>query len=73
MSFSNRRKSFSIEESVDQVDYKNLDLLKKFVMESGRIVPRRITNVNAGYQRKVTKHIKVARFLALMPYCDSHK
>lgn len=55
------------------IDYKNIDLLKKYVMESGRIVPSRITGVSAFYQRRITRQIKLARFLALMPFCDMHE
>jgi small subunit ribosomal protein S18 len=54
------------------VDYKNLDLLKEYIMESGRIVPSRITNTPAKKQRQVTRHIVLARYLALLPYCDNH-
>ena len=60
---------FSIEQ-LRQIDYKNIELLKMFMMESGRIVPSRITGVPAYYQRKVAKAIKLARFLALLPYTD---
>ncbi|OGZ62872.1 MAG: 30S ribosomal protein S18 [Candidatus Spechtbacteria bacterium RIFCSPLOWO2_02_FULL_38_8] len=54
------------------IDYKDLDLLKEYVMESGRIVPSRITGTGARYQRQLSKAIKLARFLALLPYCDTH-
>ena len=47
--------------------------MKGFVTESGKIVPARITGTKAKYQRQLTKAIKVARYLALMPYTDSHK
>ena len=60
-------------ESIDQIDYKDLTMLKGFVTETGKIVPSRITGTNARYQRLITNAIKRARFLALMPYCDSHK
>ena len=60
-------------EGISSVDYKDLDLLKGFVTESGKIVPARITGTKAKYQRQLTKAIKVARYLALMPYTDSHK
>jgi small subunit ribosomal protein S18 len=54
------------------VDYKNLDLLKEYVMESGRIVPSRITNTTAKKQRAIARNIRLARYLALLPYCDGH-
>jgi small subunit ribosomal protein S18 len=60
-------------DAVTGVDYKDIGLLKGFISESGKIVPSRITGVPAGMQRQVTRAIKLARFLALIPYCDSHK
>ena len=60
-------------EGISSVDYKDIELLKGFVTESGKIVPARITGPKAKYQRQLTKAIKVARYLALMPYTDSHK
>lgn len=56
-----------------EIDYKDLDMLKDFVMESGRIVPSRITGTKAKYQRQLAHAVKLARFLALLPYCDTHK
>lgn len=55
-----------------EIDYKDVYLLKKFIMENGKIVPSRITGTKAGYQRKLTTAIKLARFLALLPYTDRH-
>ena len=60
-------------EGISSVDYKDIELLKGFVTESGKIVPARITGTKAKYQRQLTKAIKRARYLALMPYTDSHK
>ncbi len=60
-------------EGISSVDYKDIELLKGFVTESGKIVPARITGTKAKYQRQLTKAIKVARYLALMPYTDSHR
>jgi small subunit ribosomal protein S18 len=57
---------------IPDVDYKDVGMLRKFIMENGKIVPSRITGTKAGYQRKLTKAIKLARFLALLPYCDRH-
>ncbi|MBT8127414.1 MAG: 30S ribosomal protein S18 [Gammaproteobacteria bacterium] len=59
-------------EGITSVDYKDIELLKGFVTESGKIVPARITGTKAKYQRQLTTAIKVARYLALMPYSDSH-
>ncbi|MBU0744029.1 MAG: 30S ribosomal protein S18 [Gammaproteobacteria bacterium] len=55
-----------------EVDYKNIELLKASVLESGRIIPGRITNVAPWKQRKIAKAIKLARYLALLPYTDQH-
>ncbi len=73
-SYFRRKKScaFKNEESVD-IDYKDLGLLKEYIMEAGRIVPSRITGTGARYQRQLTRSIKLARYLALMPYCDNHE
>lgn len=59
-------------EGITEVDYKDLELLKSFITETGKIVPSRITGTKARYQRKLSKAIKLARFLALLPYCDRH-
>ncbi|OGO91198.1 MAG: 30S ribosomal protein S18 [Coxiella sp. RIFCSPHIGHO2_12_FULL_42_15] len=70
-----RRKKFCAFKAQDtkQIDYKDIDTLKDYIMESGRIVPSRITGTSAKYQRQLAKAIKLARYLALLPYCDTHK
>jgi small subunit ribosomal protein S18 len=70
-----RRKKFCAFKSQDsvEIDYKDLETLKDYVMESGRIVPSRITGTSAKYQRQLAKSIKLARYLSLLPYCDTHK
>jgi small subunit ribosomal protein S18 len=72
--FFRRRKfcRFSAE-GVVQIDYKDISLLKNYITESGKIVPSRITGTSAKYQRQLSTAIKRARFLALLPYTDSHK
>ncbi|HET6556268.1 MAG TPA: 30S ribosomal protein S18 [Prolixibacteraceae bacterium] len=50
------------------VDYKDPEFLKKFLNEQGKILPRRITGTSLKYQRKVSKAVKRARHLALLPY-----
>jgi small subunit ribosomal protein S18 len=54
------------------VDYKDVDVLKDFITENGKIIPARITGTKARFQRQLTTAIKRARFLALMPYTDKH-
>ena len=73
MSYFRRKRycKFTVE-GITSVDYKDIELLKGFVTESGKIVPARITGTKAKYQRQLTKAIMVARYLALMPYTDSH-
>ena len=53
---------------IKYIDYKDPEFLKKFVNEQGKILPRRITGTSLKYQRKVSKAIKRARHLALLPY-----
>jgi small subunit ribosomal protein S18 len=59
-------------EKVEWIDYKDLDVLKDFVNENGKIIPARITGTKARYQRQLTDAVKRARFLALLPYTDLH-
>ncbi|MFV0476294.1 MAG: 30S ribosomal protein S18 [Parahaliea sp.] len=60
-------------EGVKEIDYKDLETLKAYVSETGKIVPSRITGTKARYQRQLATAVKRARFLALLPYTDSHK
>jgi small subunit ribosomal protein S18 len=57
----------------NRIDYKDLNVLRQYVMESGRIIPSRITDTPPRIQRQITKAIKIARFLALLPYTDQHQ
>ncbi|WP_152206101.1 30S ribosomal protein S18 [Marinobacter changyiensis] len=59
-------------EGVKEIDYKDLETLKGYVTETGKIVPSRITGTKARYQRQLSSAIKRARFLALLPYSDGH-
>ena len=60
-------------EGISEVDYKDVELLKAYITETGKIVPSRITGTKAKYQRQLSKAIKRARYLALLPYTDGHK
>lgn len=59
-------------EKVVEIDYKDLDVLKGYITETGKIVPSRITGTSAKYQRQLATAIKRARLLALLPYTDQH-
>lgn len=59
-------------EGVKEIDYKDIATLKNYVSETGKIVPSRITGTKAKYQRQLSTAIKRARYLALLPYTDSH-
>lgn len=60
-------------EGVKEIDYKDIETLKGYITETGKIVPSRITGTKARYQRQLATAIKRARYLALLPYSDSHK
>jgi len=59
-------------EGVVEIDYKDINTLKNYVTETGKIVPSRITGTSARYQRQLAAAIKRARYLALLPYTDRH-
>lgn len=73
-SFQRRKKAchFSGTKTAE-VDYKDVDTLKKFITETGKIVPSRITGTKAWHQRRLANAIKRARYLSLLPYCDRHE
>ena len=58
---------------VEEIDYKDVDTLRDFIAENGKIVPARLTGTRAIYQRQLNTAIKRARFLALLPYSDQHR
>jgi small subunit ribosomal protein S18 len=70
-----RRKKFCrfTAEKVEEIDYKDLAILKGYITETGKIVPSRITGTKARYQRQLSKAIKQARYLSLLPYSDAHE
>ena len=59
---------FFTSNGITRIDYKDVDLLKNFISERGKILPRRVTGTSAKYQRKLTVAIKRARQMALLPY-----
>ena len=60
------------EAGIEEIDYKDLELLKSYVTEGGKIVPSRISGTKPHYQRQLSVAVKRARYLALLPYCDGH-
>ncbi|MAS83321.1 MAG: 30S ribosomal protein S18 [Legionellales bacterium] len=59
-------------EGVEEIDYKDLNTLKNYVSESGKIIPSRISGTKTRYQRQLATAVKRARYLALIPYSDAH-
>ena len=59
--------------TLKSVDYKDLQVFEKYVSEHGKIMPSRLTQSNPKVQRQLSNAVKRARFLALIPYTDSHK
>lgn len=55
-------------DKIDYIDYKNVNRLRKYVTDRGKIIPRRATGTCAGHQRSLTQAIKRARELALLPF-----
>jgi small subunit ribosomal protein S18 len=70
--FRRRRYCRFTAEGIEEIDYKDLNLLKGYITETGKIVPSRITGTKARYQRQLAKAVKRARYLALLPYSDQH-
>jgi len=60
-------------EKIEEIDYKDVNILKGYITETGKIVPSRITGTKSRYQRQLATAIKRARFLALLPYSDTHE
>ena len=60
-------------EGVTEIDYRDLEIRKGYISETGKIVPSRITGTKARYQRQLSEAVKRARYLALLPFTDSHK
>jgi small subunit ribosomal protein S18 len=67
--FKRRKKvDFIASNKIENVDYKDTELLKRFISERGKILPRRVTGTSAKNQRKVVTAIKRARIMALLPF-----
>ncbi len=73
MSRFRRRRHGEVKADINDVDYKDLDLLRQFIGETGKIVPSRITGASQSFQRRLALEVKRARFLALLPYTDQHE
>ncbi len=70
----NKRKSCKFSSDYAQaIDYKDVNLLKQYVSENGKLQPARVTGTVSYYQRQITNAVKRARFLALLPYTDKHE
>ena len=70
MSSSFFKKRLSPIKPGDPIDYKDVDLLKKFITERGKILPRRLTGLTAKQQRDPTNAVKRARIVALLPFVN---
>lgn len=68
--FRRRRYCRFTAESTEEIDYKDLNTLKQYVSETGKIVPARISGTKTRYQRQLAIAVKRARYLALIPYTD---
>lgn len=70
--FRHKKLSLVTENGDQEIDYKDLETLKMYILENGRIIPGRITGTTPRQQRAIAKAVKIARFLALLPYTDQH-
>ena len=66
--FQRRRVCPFSSDNSPKIDYKDVKLLRKFLTEHGKIIPRRISAVSSGKQRELARAVKRARFIALLPY-----
>ncbi len=63
-----KKECYFTKNHIEHIDFKDVELLKKFVTERGKILPRRVTGTSAKYQRKLAIAIKRARHMALLPF-----
>ncbi len=68
--FRKRRKKvcFFTENNIKYIDYKDVDMLRRFISDRGKILPKRVTGTKAGYQKELSVAIKRARHMALIPF-----
>lgn len=59
---------FFTQHNIKHIDYKDTELLRKFLNPHGRLIARRHTNVSAKHQRELSRAVKLARQMALLPY-----
>lgn len=71
--FKRRKRRPKVKFKLEEVDYKNVELLKNFMNDKGKISPSRVTGLDAKVQRKIAKAIKRARQIALLPYTRIEK
>jgi len=63
-----RKRCYFTENKISYIDFKEFEILKRFISDRGKILPRRVTGTKAYYQKHLAKAIKRARFMALLPY-----
>ena len=63
-----RKVCYFTKNNITYIDYKDVELLKRFISGNGKIIPRRVTGTSAKYQRQLAVAIKRARQMALLPY-----
>jgi len=68
--FRKRRKKvcYFTQNNVKYIDYKDVDLMRRFISDRGKILPKRVTGTKAGYQKELSVAIKRARHMALLPF-----
>ncbi|MCF7926624.1 MAG: 30S ribosomal protein S18 [Candidatus Izimaplasma sp.] len=68
-----RKRCYFTDNNVEYIDYKDVKLMKRFINDKGKILPRRVTGTNAKYQKRLAKAIKRARHMALVPFAKTEK
>ena len=65
-----KKECYFTKNKIEHIDYKDIDLLKKFINPRGKIIPRVVSGTSAKYQRKLAQAVKRARIVALLPYIE---